>query len=811
MENNIEEVPHESGNSVNIKDFFWLCVSKWYWFAIALAITLGYAVYYMAKTPKTYQAEADILIKDDSTGASAGFNFAFSDITGMNASANINNEMISITSPVVIGEVVRRLGLDVNYTVKDKLRKRVLYGTELPFTVHFLDLPDNQRVSMTATFNGDSVVIIDKLTKTLPDKEIAEFDDSFTFNRADLENDTVDSSVGRILFVSNPDFKAPAKPLSNVMIDRVGYKSAAKRLRGALNAEVTDDYSTVMHLTLRDINAQRASDELQGIIDIYNENWIADKNQISISTSNFINERLGVIEDQLGDVDTDISSYKSQHQLPDVNAASQAFFQRSLQASEEVQQLTSRLALARSVRNHLSNVANSSSVLPASTGLEDVGIEHQISDYNTKLIQRNNLIANSSASNPIIIDMDNALAGMRQSILSAIDSYIANINASIRATQSTQAASSSRLAANPNQARYLLSVERQQKVKESLYLYLLQKREENELSQAFTAYNTKVITPPYTDDPVAPVSRNVFAMAFVLGLLIPGGILFLREMLDSTVRSRKDISKLSIPFIGEIPEAGKSRSFIDKILKRNNYSGQSQIIVKRKTGGMLNEAFRVIRTNLEFMIPPAAGMAKTIMITSANPGSGKTFITLNLAVVLSLRGKKVALLDLDLRKGTLSAVAGKPNVGLSNCLSGQANPSDIVIKNLDGNEGVDLYCSGPLPPNPAELLYNDRFTKLIDQLRKEYDYILIDCPPVEVVADAKIINRVADLTIFVIRAGIFERPMLGEIEKYYESSRYNNLAVILNGTPDPGKRANRSRYGYGYVYGYGKEIEVFKK
>jgi capsular exopolysaccharide synthesis family protein len=402
--------------------------------------------------------------------------------------------------------------------------------------------------------------------------------------------------------------------------------------------------------------------------------------------------------------------------------------------------------------------------------------------------------------------MDNTLAAMRQSMLTAIDSYINTLNAQISASRAMQSTSSAMLAANPNQAKYLLSVERQQKVKESLYLYLLQKREENELSQAFTAYNSRVVAPPTAYGPVSPIPSKIYLMALAIGLLAPALLIFTVEKVNSKVRGRRDIEKLTIPFIGEIPQSGKRVSTLERVLlKRKAKKSPSQILVRHGSGNVINEAFRVIRTNLEFMVPPAEGSARVLMMTSANPGSGKTFITLNLAAVLALKNKRIAILDLDLRKASLSRSLNAPEIGLTNYLAGHATEDRIVVKDINGIENLDLYPVGPIPPNPTELLYSSRLKELVEKLRKEYDYILVDCPPVEVVADAKIINSMVDLTIFIIRSGLLEREMLPEIQQFYDSKRYQSMALILNGTPDPSNSAIRhaNRFGYGYGYGYG--------
>ncbi|MBO5780151.1 MAG: polysaccharide biosynthesis tyrosine autokinase, partial [Muribaculaceae bacterium] len=784
MEDN--EIKEKGTTTISFKELFWIFVGHWYWFAIALLLTCGYAVYYIMKTPKVYESTAAIIVKDNQ-GASPDVSEAFSDIGLLNTSVNINNELVQIKSPIIVNEVVERLGLDVEYRVKDGLRPNLLYDKDLPITVNFVDIAPDRRAQLIAKYNGDGTIELGPFAQGMDELDDQSDKHNMTINLSEQQNDTLASPIGRLIVKENPAYLGMKDDKIEIHVDHIGNVNASRKVQASLRTEVLDNYSSVIHIYAQDINVLRARDILQGVIDVYNDNWIDDRNQISVATSKFIDERLAVIENELGSVDSDISSFKAEHHITDVGAVGTAYFQRSLEASDEVAGLRNTLDLARQVRDHLTNIVNSHEVLPATTGLNNIGIESQIQAYNTALVNRNNLVANSSELNPLVERVDVELNGMRQAILSAIDSYITTLNAEIRGKQAQQTASASRMSAAPSQARHLLGFERQQKVKESLYLYLLQKREENELSQAFSAYNTKVVMPPSVSAPVSPQPRKILAIAIVIGLIIPGGILFLVEILNTKVRGRRDIESLTLPFVGEIPSATQKRTRFQKFFGiRPKAQKDTGIIVRRGNRNILNEAFRVARTNLEFLSPDKGnGKARVIMLTSANPGSGKTFVAANLGSVLALKDKRVALLDLDMRKATLSKLAGSPSKGLTNYLVGTATPDEIVVRDLDGAEGVDLYPVGTIPPNPAELLYSERLDELVADLRNSYDYIIFDCPPAEIVADTKIVSRLTDLTIFIIRAGIFDRSMLAEVQKYYDEKTFGPISVILNGTDDP--------------------------
>ena len=344
---------------------------------------------------------------------------------------------------------------------------------------------------------------------------------------------------------------------------------------------------------------------------------------------------------------------------------------------------------------------------------------------------------------------------------------------------------------------------REQKVKEALYLFLLQKREENELSQAFTAYNTRIISPPCGSIyPVSPVRRNIMLIAFAIGLAIPIGLIYLRESLDTKLRGRKDLENVKVPFVGEIPFC-KNRHVKRGLMfwKKKSETGR-HLVVKAGVRNVVNEAFRIVRTNLEFMLRNSDG--KVILITSFNPGSGKSFIAMNMASSFALKGKRVLVIDGDLRHGTSSKYVGTPEEGLSDYLSGQVDNVQRVIVQDYHNPTLYVLPIGTMPPNPTELLQNERMTSAVSELRQQFDYVFIDCPPIEVVADTQILAPMADRTIFIVRTGLLERSMIREIDKLYDSAKYPNMSLILNGSKGHGDRHGyRYRYGYGYGYGYG--------
>lgn len=781
--------PAGNDDFLRIQDLFILCLAKWYWFVISLAILLGAATIYLLKTPPVYTRSASLLIKED--GKSGSGNEAagvLGDIDIFRTSTNINNEMLSMQSPAVMYEVVRRLHLDVNYTTDGRFYDPVIYGSDNPYEVSFFDLGDAESASFTLRPDKDGQV---KLTDFTRNGEEADGD------AVTALNDTVQTPVGRLLVNARPGSTAAQQ---TVFVSRISLQDATAGYSSRLSVALNDEKSTVVNLTLQDVCTQRAEDVLNTLISVYNENWVKDKNQIAVSTSMFINERLGVIERELGNVDEDISSYKSENLLPDVQAAASMYMAESSETNAKIQTLNTQLSMTRYVRSYLTGASSRNQLLPANSGIENSGIEKQIAEYNTLQLRRNDLVANSSETNPLVVDMDHSLHALRDAIIRTLDNYVTTLNTQLRALQQSARQTTARIAANPSQGKYLLSVERQQKVKESLYLFLLQKREENELSQAFTAYNTRVIMPPSGSmAPTAPAKKNILLIAFVVGLIVPIAVIFLRESMNTRIRGRKDLEALTLPFVGEIPQAAtKKKGTSDKKSTEN-----SPIVVHEGSRDIINEAFRVLRTNLEFMTDKEQH-SNVIVVTSFNPGSGKSFLAMNIAVSLAIKQKKVLIIDGDMRHGSTSAYIGSPQTGLSNYLSGHvSNLKDIIVTDAR-HANLQFLPVGTIPPNPTELLFSDRLKQLIDTVRSQYDYIFIDCPPIEMVADTQIIEQLADRTLFVVRTGLLERSMLPELQRIYDEKKYKNMALILNGTVGSGGHYGyRYGYRYGYHYGYG--------
>lgn len=780
-------VGKSSDDFIRIQDLWGMFVPRWHWFAASLFVTFTVAVLYLLSTPPVYTRTASILVKDDSkSGSATDAMNGFADLGLFKSNTNINNELLTLASPTLMTEVVHRLKLNETFTVRKGLKQVELYKSA-PVAVTIdggADQPVEFTIELTAkdSFSISDFVVFDEET-----------DETFSGKMGD----SIRTSAGIVVLTPTPllteDFIG-----TSLRYGRGNIQAVTDYYTDRLRAELGSEDATIINLSISDPSIRKAEEILGTLIEVYNEKWIEDKNQIAVSASQFISGRLGVIENELGHVDENIAGYKSEHLLPDVQAASNLYMMQAAENKKELLALTDRLSIARYIRHELESQPLSQP-LSGNSGIDNSSIEGQIEEYNAKVLERNRLIANSSEKNPLVKDLTNSLQSIRKTILQSVDNLIVSLNTNLQSIRSQEAATTGRLASNPNQAKYLLSVERQQKVKEELYLYLLQKREENQLSQAFTAYNTRVITAPRGSlFPTAPRKVNILLVAFAVGLLFPAVVIFTRENMNTKVRGRKDLGNMSAPFIGEIPQVEQGRR--KRIQRRKGKTEEYAVVVKPGKRDIMNEAFRVVRTNLEFM----AGQDKNnkvVMLTSFNPGSGKTFICMNLATSLAIKDKRVVIVDLDLRRASLSTYVQAPGTGIVNYLAGQVENWQSIVTKGDGGVLPDVIPVGTIPPNPTELLFNPRLEGLITGLRGQYDYVFIDCPPVEIVADTSIIAKWADLTLFVVRAGLMEREMLPVADSFYAEHKFTNIAILLNGTT-----AAHNRYGYyryGYHYGYG--------
>ena len=760
---------------ITIQDLFYLCLNKWHWFVISLVLCLGVATFYLLRTPSVYVRTASILIKDDSKGKSSSADMeSFSDLGLFKTNTNVYNEIGTLQSPDIMREVVSRLHLEMNYQTDGRFHKQTVYGNQLPVQVSIPNLSENESATFELHLAKDGSVELSSFTRNGTEIENADI------VKGNL-NDSIQSPLGPVVVV--PSVTYSGKMESTIYVTRQSLAAASAGCSANLTISQNDEKSNIITLSFQDVSTQRAEDVLNTLIAVYNENWVRDKNQIAVSTSMFINERLGVIEGELGNVDDDISSFKSEHLLPDVQAAASMYMTQANEANTAIRELNNQAYMARYIRNYLTNETNKYQLLPANYGIENASLSTQLNEYNTKLLERNSLVAHSSTKNPLVREMDKSLDAMRNALISSIDNQMVALREQIRSLEAIGGKATSQIASNPKQSKYLLSVERQQKVKESLYLYLLQKREENAITLAATANNAKIIDEPAAEGaPVSPKPRIIYLIALVVGVGLPVSIIFFIGLTKFKIEGRGDVEKLtSLPIVGDVPLTEEANGSIAVFENQNT---------------LMSETFRNIRTNLQFMLE---NDQKVILVTSTVSGEGKSFISSNLAISLSLLGKKVVIVGLDIRKPGLNKIFNLPRKeqGITQYLSNPEKNLIDFVQPSDVSKNLFILPGGTVPPNPTELLARDSLDKAIEVLKKNFDYIILDTAPVGMVTDTLLVGRVTDLSVYVCRADYTRKAEFTLINELADSNKLPNLCTVINGLDLQKKK-------YGYYYGYGK-------
>ena len=760
---------NKNDQGLNIVDLFLYLASQWKWFLLSILICGGIAWYNYARAPLVYFRSATVIIKDPSNKASTSGLDRFDNFINK---VNVANEILQFRSKKLMREVVQRVHADVSYQIKDGLRSNELYN-ESPVLVRLPDALAEQNFSFTMTLKDAKTVTLSDFSgiEAKPSYEVA-------------LNDTVAIAEGMNVVVTATNYLNDSWMKMPIRVRKLPVESMVNYYKNALGIQQEEEESSILTLALKDSSPARAEDVLNTLITVYNEEAIKEKNQLAVNTANFINERLIIIERELGNVESNLESFKQRNQIVDIASSAGMYMNESQKYNADAMELETQLRLANFIKDYLTDPGKETDLIPSNTGISDMNIENQISLYNAAKLRRDHLIDDSSVNNPVVQELNNSLRAMKQSIIRAVDNMIVSLNVKRNDAQNREMRAQDRVTAIPTKERQMLSIERQQKIKEALYLFLLNKREENALSQAMADNNARVIDGAEgSNAPISPNRNRILLLGLLIGIALPGAVCLAILFMDTRVHGRKDIEGVtSVPYLGEIP--------LDKEAMKD---GRKRVMaVKEQGDDIISEAFRILRTNMAFLSKKDKP-TQVITFTSFNIGAGKTFIARNLSMSLAYMKKRVVMVDLDIRKGTLSRHFGHYHVGVTNYLSDNTVKLDDIIQHQDG---FDLVPAGILAPNPAELLMDNRLDELMNELRARYDYIIADNVPVGLVADAIIANRIADLTIFVIRAGKLDRRQLPDIEKLYQEKKLKNMALLLNG-------ANPERHGYGYSYGYG--------
>ena len=775
-----DKLGEQSEEQVNIQELLFRYLIHWPWFVVSIIICIACAWGYLRLTTPIYNISATVLIKDEKKGGGASMS---SDLEKMglegfvSSSSNVDNEIEVLRSKSLAREVVNNLGLFVTYMDEDEFPSKELYHTSpvlVSLTHQEADkLPGRMEINMILQPTGALGVQItvgekeyrkqfDKLPAVFPTDEgtIAFFANNDTLSAVCPENITKERHI--TAFINRPF-------------------SVLKEYVSSLSIAPTSKTTSVVVISLENTNTRRGRDYINKLLEMYNINANNDKNEVAQKTAEFIDERIGIISKELGSTEQDLENFKRSAGITDLSSEAQIALTGNAEYEKKRVENQTQINLVMDLQRYMKG--NEYEVLPSNIGLQDAASAGAIDRYNQMLVERKRLLRTSTENNPTIINLDTSIRAMRTNVQATLDATLKGLQITKEDLAREASRYSRRINDAPTQERQFVSIARQQEIKSGLYLMLLQKREENAITLAATANNAKIIDEALADDnPISPKKMLVYLAALVLGVGLPVGVIYLIGLTKFKIEGRADVEKLtSLPVVGDIPLADEKTGSIAVFENQNN---------------LMSETFRNVRTNLQFMLENGKNV---ILVTSTISGEGKSFISANLAISLSLLGKKVVIVGLDIRKPGLNKVFNIPKKehGITQYLTNTtANLMDFVQPS-DINKNLFILPGGTVPPNPTELLARGGLEKAIETLKANFDYVILDTAPVGMVTDTLLIGRVADLSVYVCRADYTHKAEFTLINELAENNKLPNLCIAINGLDLNSRK-------YGYYYGYGK-------
>lgn len=770
---------------IDIQQLLFKYIIHWPWFVGAVLVCLIGAWIYLRMATPVYNISATVLIKDDKKGGNTGSMVGLEELglSGLiSSSQNIDNELEVLRSKTLVKEVINLLNLYVSYTDEDGFPSKNMYKTS-PVLVSLTPqeaekLTDPMVVEMALYGEGGlevNVTVGDKEYQKLFEKLPAVFP----------------MDEGTLAFFQSPDSlslkKDTMEASSNIRHITAKIKSPMKVARAYcenLKIEPTSKTTSVAVISLKNSSLQRGQDFINQLLEMYNRNTNNDKNEIAQKTAEFIDERINIISKELGRTEANLENFKRNAGITDLTSEAQIALTGNAEYEKKRVENRTQISLIEDLRKYIRG--NEYEVLPGNIGLQDPGLVATIERYNEMLVERKRLLRTSTENNPTIINLDTSIRAMKSNVQATLDGSLKGLLITKADLEREASRFSRRISDAPGQERQFVSIARQQEIKAGLYLMLLQKREENAIALAATANNAKIIDEAIADDiPVSPKRRMIYLIALVLGIGIPVGIIYLIGLTKFKLEGRADVEKLTtIPIVGDIPLTDE----------KNEKDGS--IAVFENQNNLMSETFRNIRTNLQFMLQ---NDKKVILVTSTVSGEGKSFISANLAISLSLLGKKVVIVGLDIRKPGLNKVfrLSTKEKGITLYLANPETDLMSLVQPSDINQNLYILPGGTVPPNPTELLARDGLDKAIEILKKSFDYVVLDTAPVGMVTDTLLIGRVADLSVYVCRADYTHKVEYTLINELAEEKKLPNLCTVINGV-------DLKRRKYGYYYGYGK-------
>ena len=780
VEERKEKTGVQSEEQINIQEILFRYLIHWPWFVVSVIVCVALAWGYLRLTTPVYNISATVLIKDEKKGGGANMSSELEKM-GLNgfvsSSSNIENEIEVLKSRTLAREVVSSLGLFVTYMDEDKFPNKELYRTSpvlVSLTPQEADrLPQTMEIDMLLQPAGAMDVQV-KVGKKGYRKHLEKLPAVFP------------TDEGTVAFFANNDTLSSLRPES-VTTERhiTAYINrpfaVAKGYAGSLLITPTSKATSVVTVSLKNSNTQRGKDYIDKLLEMYNINANNDKNEVAQRTAEFIDERIDIISKELGSTERDLENFKRSAGITDLTSEAQIALTGNAEYEKKRVENQTQINLVMDLKKYLQG--SGYEVLPANVGLQDAGVAGAIDRYNEMVAERKRLLRTSTESNPAIVNLTTSIRAMRSNIQTTLDATLKGLEITKADLIREASRYSRRISDAPTQERQFVSIARQQEIKSGLYLMLLQKREENAIVLAAIANNAKIIDEAQADStPISPKRMTIYLAALAFGIGIPVGVIYLIGLTKFKIEGRADVEKLtSLPVVGDIPLADEKTGAIAVFENQNN---------------LMSETFRNVRTNLQFMLENGKNV---ILVTSTVSGEGKSFISANLAISLSLLGKKVVIVGLDIRKPGLNKVFNLPKkeYGITQFLTNSTVNLMDLVHHSDINKNLYILPGGTVPPNPTELLARDGLEKAVEILRKNFDYVILDTAPVGMVTDTLLIGRVADLSVYVCRADYTRKTEFTLINELAENNKLPNLCIVINGLDLQKKK-------YGYYYGYGK-------
>ncbi|MHC5353606.1 GumC family protein [Myroides sp. LJL115] len=790
MENKFD---NNDDTNINIREEIEKYIIHWRWFILSIFVALALAFVYLRFTQKTYKINTTIIVKDEKRGGGIASEMAaFADLGMLSGGkSNVENETQVLKSRNLTERVVRRLQLNISYINESKFIASQMYE-DSPISFNFVD----------RVFDFDKIKY-EFYVKNLQEDSFDLYDDKKEFIGNYPYDTPFQTILGQLIVTKNEPARIPTLDTlkqieeleeSEVVTELLVQITPIQQIVDAYirNVQITptDKFSTVLDLSMVDATPAKAIDFLNNLVNLYNDAAIADKRFVSEKTSEFIETRLKLITEELGDVEKSVEGYKAVNAITDIPTELGLILENANSYEKQIIANETELKVVSSMIEFLLK-SQPNELIPGNIIQSDANSNSLINQYNQLILDRNRISGSSTNRNPAVIKLDSQIASMKASVMESLRNLEGSLKITQRELNNKERDLRSKLAQVPRQEREFRIIDRQQKVKEAIYLYLFQKREETAIALAATDLNAKVIDSARSSDkPVSPKSVIVLLAALILGSLVPFAIIYLQNLLDTKIKSRLDIEHNSnVPFIGDIPHSDDNSKIVD-ITSRTSTA----------------EALRIIRTNLEFMLNRVPkGQAKMIFLTSTFPKEGKTFTSVNTAATIALSGKKTLLIGLDLRNPRLDDYILLPQKGVSDYLLHKEDNIHKYVVKIDGYENLYALPAGTIPPNPAELLMGDAIGEMFETLKKDYDYIIVDTAPVSLVTDTLLVAKYADTFVYVCRANYLDKRMLRLPNDLYRENKLPNMSILLNDTITGSRFGG---YGYGYGYGYGVEHDI---